>query len=37
MAENQEIIQAVLDGDHERYSELVERYADRAHAIAYGS
>jgi RNA polymerase sigma factor (sigma-70 family) len=35
MAENQEIIQAVLDGDHERYSELVERYADRAHAIAY--
>ncbi len=35
MAENQEIIQAILDGDRERYSELVERYADRAHAIAY--
>ncbi|VGO19642.1 RNA polymerase sigma factor [Pontiella sulfatireligans] len=35
MTEDQEIIQAVLNGDRERYSELVERYADRAHAIAY--
>ena len=35
MAENQEIIQAVLDGDRERYSELVERYAERTQAIAY--
>jgi len=35
MSRNQEIIQAVLGGDRERYSELVELYGEQAYAVAY--
>lgn len=35
MQNNEELINAVLDGDRERYGELVGPYMDRLHAISY--
>jgi len=35
MPPDEELINAVLAGDRERYAELVERYSQRTHALAY--
>lgn len=35
MEDNQDIIKAVLDGNRERYSELVKRYSKQTHALTF--
>lgn len=35
LIQNKEIIDAVLEGDRDRYSELVKRYSESTHALAY--